>query len=371
MEKKAAEQDVKLTPTQTRLCNTLELLYTDYSKDAPDAPSVSGAAREQLRAEMGWFGDLALAPEGADADARNAVLAPATWTMAIFFTAAALIGIAGFVGLFGLVVFVVLLVVRKLRGGLTTGSGHGGVYAETFAVWFVLFSTALLGGAYLPLPSAARLPVQSLVMLSSLMAVGWPVLRGVPWSVVRREIGWTLGRRPWLEPFLGLPCYLMSLPILAVGLVVTLILAKLSGMPGLGLLADASNDFRVPDTAGHPIVGVVAGGSWYQRLIILWLASFVAPVVEETMFRGVLYRHLRELTGVAGPWVSVAFSGTVVSFIFAVIHPQGLVAVPVLMAMAYGFTIAREWRETLIPAMVAHGLNNGLVLGLLILVLSR
>jgi len=40
------------------------------------------------------------------------------------------------------------------------------------------------------------------------------------------------------------------------------------------------------------------------------------------MFRGVLYRHLRELSH-PWPWIwSVVFSGTAVSFIFAVIHPR-------------------------------------------------
>jgi membrane protease YdiL (CAAX protease family) len=89
------------------------------------------------------------------------------------------------------------------------------------------------------------------------------------------------------------------------------------------------------------------------------------------MFRGVLYRQLREASCRLGPTLSVIVSGTLVSFVFAVIHPQGLLAVPVLMALAYGFTIAREWRGTLLPAMVAHGINNGLVTLFAIVVLGN
>jgi membrane protease YdiL (CAAX protease family) len=96
----------------------------------------------------------------------------------------------------------------------------------------------------------------------------------------------------------------------------------------------------------------------------------VAPVVEETLFRGVLYRHLREASCRFGPALSVLFSGLVSAFLFAVIHPQGLLAVPVLMALAGAFTIAREWRETLAPAMVAHGLNNAAVSVLAIILLG-
>jgi membrane protease YdiL (CAAX protease family) len=58
---------------------------------------------------------------------------------------------------------------------------------------------------------------------------------------------------------------------------------------------------------------------------------------------------------------SVLLSAVVLSFIFAVIHPQGLIAVPVLMALAFAFALAREWRVSLIPAMVAHGVSNGVV----------
>ena len=56
-----------------------------------------------------------------------------------------------------------------------------------------------------------------------------------------------------------------------------------------------------------------------------------------------------------------------VSFIFAAIHPQGALGIPVLMAPAIGFTAAREWRGSLVPSMTVHALNNGLVLLLLIL----
>jgi membrane protease YdiL (CAAX protease family) len=51
------------------------------------------------------------------------------------------------------------------------------------------------------------------------------------------------------------------------------------------------------------------------------------------MFRGVLYRHFRESTQNRGPWVSVLVSTLTSSFLFAVIHPQGWLAVPVLMAI--------------------------------------
>ena len=71
-----------------------------------------------------------------------------------------------------------------------------------------------------------------------------------------------------------------------------------------------------------------------------------------------------------GAVVSVLVSGFVVSLIFAVIHPQALVAVPALMALAFGFTLAREWRGSVVPGMVAHGLSNGAVMMFMIYALG-
>jgi hypothetical protein len=114
----------------------------------------------------------------------------------------------------------------------------------------------------------------------------------------------------------------------------------------------------------------MARPDWWLRIQILLAVSVVAPIVEETMFRGVLYRHLRAATGELGIALSVLVSAGLASFIFAVIHPQGLIAVPALMALAFGFTLAREWRGSLVPSMVAHGLNNGLLVLVFILALA-
>jgi membrane protease YdiL (CAAX protease family) len=86
----------------------------------------------------------------------------------------------------------------------------------------------------------------------------------------------------------------------------------------------------------------------------------LAPLVEETMFRGALYRHLREASAGWGRVSSVVVSTFLSSFLFAVIHPQGWLAVPVLGGLAAVFALAREWRQSLVPPMVAHAVNNGI-----------
>jgi membrane protease YdiL (CAAX protease family) len=76
------------------------------------------------------------------------------------------------------------------------------------------------------------------------------------------------------------------------------------------------------------------------------------------MFRGVLYRHLREAGTKFGYVIGVAFAALMSSFVFAVIHPQGLFGIPILMGLAVVFALAREWRGTIFPAMIAHALVN-------------
>jgi len=85
------------------------------------------------------------------------------------------------------------------------------------------------------------------------------------------------------------------------------------------------------------------------------VACVLAPLVEEIMFRGALYQHLREIGPGMAKWASVTFSVFVSGFVFAAIHPQGWLGLPVLMSLATAFALSREWRGSLLPAMIAHG----------------
>src|SRR6185312_9808174 len=109
----------------------------------------------------------------------------------------------------------------RLRGGLRVGYSHGGVYAETFAVYMLLYLALGLAGRYLVGRFDIRvgtLALSGLAALCSLAALVWPVLRGIPWRQVRQDIGWQMGSRPWLEPLLGVGCYAMALPMVFVAL---------------------------------------------------------------------------------------------------------------------------------------------------------
>ncbi|MBL9122652.1 MAG: CPBP family intramembrane metalloprotease, partial [Planctomycetaceae bacterium] len=358
---KLAEADRQLTPTEQHLADALEQVYRGFVA-APAEPAALDEAQTKLLADkLGWFGRLALAPaEGRDQAARQKLLGAAQRTLlwgggAMF--------VAGSVALVGLVLLVTILILAgngTLSSGVIPSPIPPGIYAEAFAIWmftFVLFNVALLA---IPLGDLKMLGVLAAQFCSMLLALAWPRFRGVPWRVIRHDAGIYLPRFAWLEPLRGLATYALSTPILGVGLVVMLILTQAKG-----LLDGPTDPFARPDVPAHPIVEVVRSENPWMFWQILLVAAVGAPIVEEIMFRGVLYRSLRDSTRSRRVLTSIILSMGVSGFIFAVIHPQGWLGIPVLGALATGFAIAREWGGTIWPSVIAHAFNNGMVTVLL------
>ena len=64
----------------------------------------------------------------------------------------------------------------------------------------------------------------------------------------------------------------------------------------------------------------------------------------------------------------VAFATLISSFVFAVIHPQGLFGIPILMSVAVVFALVREWRGSVVPSMITHALVNAGTTTILLLI---
>jgi membrane protease YdiL (CAAX protease family) len=343
---------VALSPDEQRVRRLLTELYR-----GPPLPRGGHLLTQEdhvfLRRQLGWFGELALPRT------HDAALAAATRTFWIVMGGLAGAGVLTLLGLVGLVVLLILLASGNLRGGLGGPSFVGGVYAEAFAVWMLVYGGFLLGARFIPVPAGMRLLLSGAGMLVTLaVALTWPVVRGVRWRQVRRDIGWVPGRGVAVEVLWGVGSYVMALPLVAVGLVITLLLINLRTH-----VADAGGrrlSFSPDQGPSHPIGPILMQADWWGVLQVLLLASVLAPFVEETMFRGVLYRHLRDASARLGGAVSALLSAAGVSFVFAVIHPQGWLGVPVLMTLAFSFALVREWRWSLAASMTMHALNNTL-----------
>ena len=381
LDRRVGERNIQPTKQQQKIRDLLGRLYTDYEQKDYAAKSLSDEDREFLTSELGWAGRLALAPEGGpNPDERHALLDSARGTAKVEF-GVILTGLAlAIFGFLGLIVLVALLASGHLRARFRLRGASGGVYAEAFAVWMVLFLGASFGFKYLP-DVLAHYGVEHLLAFRgrwlvtfgtniavTLAALAWPLLRGVPLRQIRQDVGLTFGNRPWLELLLGPIGYIFALPLLGAAIVVISLAMKAQTQ-----LSDLSpqDNFTLDNVPAHPITEILAKPDTWVRFQVFLLACVMAPILEETMFRGVLYRHLRELTGRLGRGWSFVISALWVSFVFAVIHPQGLFGIPALMALAFSFALLREWRGSLVPCMIAHALNNGFALAMNILTISN
>ncbi|MGH7265306.1 MAG: lysostaphin resistance A-like protein, partial [Candidatus Rokuibacteriota bacterium] len=104
----------------------------------------------------------------------------------------------------------------------------------------------------------------------------------------------------------------------------------------------------------HPVGDVVAGArSLPDLLVILVTVSVVVPLGEETFFRGYAYRLLRARVGVVP-----AVGGT--ALLFALVHGLDVGAWAPLLPIGVVFALLVERSGSLLPAVVAHGVVNGL-----------
>ena len=322
---------------------------------------------ESLEGSLGWFGSFVEADVAERKKIENSVVTKVTIVM----VAVLVVAIAAIIGLVFLIIKAVKAFDGKIKSGLASPSTHHGVYAEVFALWLLVFvGLQTLAGMLSKVVANGSATIELSLVLSaffgSLVVLFWGRVRGVPFEQIREDIGWTTGNGVIREIFAGFAGYAMTLPILGIGILITLLLFVIQQLLSGG--AEASQ-FQSTGGGAHPIVVDIAKGVWATKILLIFMAAVVAPVVEETIFRGVLYRHLRSSFKFRAA-LSIICSVLLVSFVFAVIHPQGWIAIPALMGIAVGMNLLREWRGSLIPSMVVHGVSNGIVVSIMVLMLS-
>jgi membrane protease YdiL (CAAX protease family) len=100
----------------------------------------------------------------------------------------------------------------------------------------------------------------------------------------------------------------------------------------------------------NPIMPLMAGEQDPLRRVVIFLMVAVgAPLFEEIFFRGALFSGLRTRYG----WVlSAVISGAV----FAIAHPpQDWLPI---FGLGFAFATMREMRQSLVPTITAHFLQN-------------
>jgi membrane protease YdiL (CAAX protease family) len=115
-----------------------------------------------------------------------------------------------------------------------------------------------------------------------------------------------------------------------------------------------------PDLALQDSVKLfLENGHLGTRLIMAGAAVIVAPLVEETVFRGFVY-------GVVKRFTDPIFAAIISSALFALAHFHLGSAVP-LFVLALGFVGAYERTGSLLVPMVMHAIFNGISLAALII----
>jgi membrane protease YdiL (CAAX protease family) len=324
------------------------LLYQIYL-DGVEA--VSPEDRHRLRRRHGWFGGLALT-HGLEPEApQRAALVQDAIRTAIVLALLSLVVLGLLLG--GAVT--AILAVLTLRSGRLEPAYRADptapvAYASAFALYllsFLAFSGAIgLITQQLDLGSGALWLLWLFPLVFAPLLLGWLRLAGHEPRRALRSMGLHRGRGLWREAGAGIVGYLAGIPLVLLGFIITAMLAN-GGGSGMD----------------HPVVDELRRGGLGTILGALLLGSLFAPVVEETMFRGVLYHHLRA-------WYGPPLAALLQGVVFAAVHPQGLAAIPVLAALGIVFAFIREWRGSLIGPMVAHGLHNGGTMAITILLLS-
>ncbi len=331
---------------QDPIGSDLRALRTVYM-EGPD--NLNEASRDRLRQRHGWYAELSLT-HGLEASSqgRQRVMRPALRTFFALLTAGLAVFAAGGAGLMLLVAAWARQRAGKLPTGFEPFSSRWPPQGPLLLEVVVLF---LLG---LPVIQILSFGISRLTGFESywltawliLLIPLWPLRRGLPVDELGKALGWSRGRGWWREAGAGLAGYLAGLPIIFVGLLLSFAVMRWS------------------DTQPtHPLAVELASAGWWRILQIYLLGCLWAPVLEELIFRGALFSHLRRR------W-STWLSGLSCGLIFALVHPQGLAAVPVLTSVGFMLCMIREWRQSLIACSTAHAVHNFAALTLTLLLLG-
>jgi membrane protease YdiL (CAAX protease family) len=318
----------------------LERIYSDGVKDIPDE------ARRSLVDRHGWFGELALVWDRTGPVAeRERVVGGGGRLVGVVLI---LLGVGGLVLLAGVIVLLYLFL-RWRRGELESRFNEavgGPLYIETFVIFLIGFlivlAAPIVAFGFDVEATAGAAAVAEILTWLLVAALAWPLFRGVPWSRFCWDVGLHSGEGVLKEIGCGVLAWLATVPVFVATIVTGIIVKRIAGV------------HEESGPSGYPMFQPPPGGSWGTLFLGILGAIVWAPLVEETIFRGALYRYLCPRLRWLG---AVLTTGAVFGFVHPY-SPAGLIQIGVLGVM---LGLMRQWRGSLIAPMVAHFLHNGVI----------
>lgn len=307
-----------------------------------------------------WHGELACATDPALIDD---LLSGGTQLLFLFGGFGLLAILLLLAGIPLLLIAIIKLADNRLRVRLKPPAPGGSIYLETTAVFIAGFlfiqivalavNTALsAAGASDDLINAGTMATQWLLVLIPL----YPVLRGVSWKQSSRQIGLHRGEGVVKELWYGFVGYVAGVPLFVLAAVIGALLTLVTGGGGGGAPGEEA---PIPQ---NPIFDIITGSGPFELFAFATLAILWAPLIEEIVFRGALFRHMR--SRIAWPLAALASAA-----VFAGMHGYGLAQLLPVFALGITFGAIRHWRGSLIGPIFAHLLHNGTLIGIMILAL--
>ena len=159
--------------------------------------------------------------------------------------------------------------------------------------------------------------------------------------------GW-LAARPKAEDFgLAPPSRPWNALLVLIGIYFTFVLLSGIWVEALGI----DSEDQLPDELG-------VDESVVNLVLVLFLVTVMAPVAEELLFRGYVYRALRNGTGI---WVAALLSGAIFGGIHLGSSPVGFI-VP-LCILGVGLALLYQWTGSLYAPVALHAFNNSIAFG--------
>lgn len=330
--------------------------------------SLAQAERDGLVERHGPLGRLVVTDDQPDLPERAALLEGGPNLLAWGFLALAGVALAVVVG-----TVLLVLGVARARGGelplrMVPPAPGGSVLLETVVVFIAGFVVLKLSLPYV-VPALGGWRGWPLVLQWLLVAAAlWPLARGVSLARWRELVGLTWGRPGSglvREIGCGVVGYMAVLPLFVVGTVVNLFVLRALTPAGGGQSGGGGAGAPVPPPMPeNPLIDIVGGLGGLELALFVLLAVAWAPLVEEVVFRGAMFRHLRARAG-------LALSAVVTAVVFGLLHGYAWYLLTPVIMLGLGFALLRQWRGSLVACITAHAIHNGIVTGVLVLAVGR
>ena len=366
----ADEADESLAEAEVVLENLGEFLEENYLTGLAEdiaslrrlyaGESLTPEERQRLIDHHGWHGRVALSFGRDNDDPERKELLSGGLTLVLGLAAFGFVVVLALLG--GLAAFIVLMVKLgsdRLRMRFVAPSPGGSVYLETFAVFVCLFLGMQLVGALVGqgLPSWAQYGLQWLV----LPAIFWPLLRGVGLSRWRQDMGLVLPEGLFREIGAGLFVYLASIPVYLAAALLGLALVFLRGV--FFQVVSPSAPPAVEPPMSNPVIDLIDSSDPASLIVLASLVTLWAPIVEELVMRGALYRHLRS----RARFIVAALTS---ALLFGLLHQYDVFLMLPVMALGGMFALIREWRGSVLGGVLAHAVHNTAIFGLIAWIVS-